>query len=189
MQQHNVPAYMTQIHRTQHVSMPMHLLTDGGIAGKNVGILKHCQVRRCVRRNLQYTTPLGKPCTILVVFSTAACKTIQPCQKQTTKRARTRRSAIAEKMPCQIRVWVCIQSPSPGQSTSLCQCPGQSKVSLGRDISPCLSPGRSPSLDLSPCLDPSPNLAQIQSDSESETDEWRGRKCYKLVITLTVTQH
>jgi len=59
----------------------LYLLADGSIAGKDVGILEHCQVRRRVRRDFQDTTPLGKPCTILVVFGTATRKPVQPYQQ------------------------------------------------------------------------------------------------------------
>jgi len=54
-----------------------HLLTDGGVACKDVGVLEHCQVRRCVRGDLQHTAPLGKPGAVFVVIGAAVCQSIQ----------------------------------------------------------------------------------------------------------------
>ena len=86
-------------HTHTHSTQTAYLLADGSIACKDVGILKHCQVWRSVRSNLQHTAPLGKPSTVLVVVGTAICQAIQPYQHHTDCAVYTLKTHLAYTEP------------------------------------------------------------------------------------------
>ena len=52
-------------------------LTDGGIAGQDIGVLQHALVAGGVLANLEDTAPLGEVTTILLVLGTALGQVIQ----------------------------------------------------------------------------------------------------------------
>ena len=51
-------------------------LGDGSIAGKSIGSLTQCHIRRSCW-NGDYCPPLGKPGTCLVVLGSALCQAVQ----------------------------------------------------------------------------------------------------------------
>lgn len=65
----------------QLVLWETHLLTDGCISSKDIGVLQHGLVGGVVGTNLQYTSPLGKLGTVFLVLGTSLRQAIQTWPK------------------------------------------------------------------------------------------------------------
>lgn len=60
-------------------------LTDGGIAGQNVGVLQDGLVGRGVLADLEDASPLGELASIFLVLGTASVQIVQTFATTTTK--------------------------------------------------------------------------------------------------------